>query len=93
MKKYLEILGTIQRDVVSGIDGMVSSVCFDAYGCVQAALARPVKKDGTLPESFWIDVKRLKPAGRQGKLRIMPTPDFGEPGTEAGPAEKPAPRI
>lgn len=88
IEEHLKLLGTTMQDVVTGIKGMVDSVCFDAYGCVQASLREPVKKDGTLAPGSWFDIKRLKPSGK----RIMAAPPhfLTPPGKENGAADKPA---
>lgn len=91
VKQHLQLLGTMQKDVVSEIEGMVSSISFDAYGCVQAVLSRKAnKKTGEIPDGRWVDVKRLRDLGKD---RVMQVPAFAEMpvGAEAGPAEKPLP--
>ena len=90
INKSLDLLGTVQRDVVTGIEGMVSSVSFDAYGCVQAVLSRKADKKGDIPDGRWVDVKRLKDPGKD---RLMVVPDFNamDFGEEQGPADKPLP--
>lgn len=84
--EHLKLLGSVMRDKVTGIKGMVDSVSFDAYGCVQASLRPPANKDGTLIDGRWFDVKRLENAGK----RIMDPPPFLPPGKEIGPADKPS---
>jgi hypothetical protein len=86
IEEYLQMLGMTMRDKVTGVKGMVDSICFDAYGCVQATIRRPVKEDGTFPETHWFDVKRLEVAGE----RIMPEQHVVKKGTEIGAADKPA---
>lgn len=86
IREHLQLLGTTMKDRVTGIKGMVDSICFDAYGCVQGSLRPPAAKDGTLPEGRWFDVKRLEPAGK----RIMPVPQFVPAGKEIGAADKPS---
>jgi len=36
--KHLEMLGKEGFDVVTGFDGVITSVSFDLYGCVQAVV-------------------------------------------------------
>lgn len=85
IEAHLKLLGTVMKDRVTGIKGMVDSISFDAYGCVQASLRPPANKDGTLVQGHWFDVKRLEVAGK----RIMSVPAFVEPGKEIGAADKP----
>lgn len=88
LQQHLSILGAVMRDKVTGITGMVDSICFDAYGCVQGSLRPKVKEDGVIVNGHWFDVKRLEPV--DGQARIMEAPFVTPVGTEAGPADKPA---
>lgn len=88
--QYLEFLGMPARDKVRGMSGVITSVCFDLSGCVQAAIAPPLDKDGKLPDAVWHDVQRLEITGD----RTMPLPTFRHQATQDGPngaAEKPSP--
>lgn len=87
IEEHLELLGTRMKDIVTGYEGMVDSVAFDAYGCVQASLRPSTIKGGKVPEGYWFDIKRLKSNG----ARLMPVPPiFTTPkGDEPGPASKP----
>lgn len=88
MKEHLALLGMHARDLVTGYTGVVSSICFDLYGCVQAAVTPPINKDGKLPDSLWFDVKRLHISGN---APVMCVPDFNIPaGKEKGGAPPPA---
>lgn len=86
MNEYLQLLGTQQKDRVTGFRGFVASISFDAYGCVQAYVT-PAEKDGKLPDGHWFDVKRLLSAGK----RVMPVPVFAGANREPGGIDKPAP--
>jgi len=90
LKKHVALLGLKVRDKVTGFEGVVSSVSFDLYGCVQAVVAPPVKEDGTLPQGSWFDIARLKVLDLTPVVQL---PDFNS-GYVAeglkGPAEKPA---
>jgi hypothetical protein len=62
------------QDTVTGFTGVVTSVCFDLYGCVQGAVTPAFnKKTGKHGESFWYDTKRLKVLGEKP---VMPVPTF-----------------
>lgn len=93
---HINLLGLKVRDRVTYFEGIVSSISFDLYGCVQAAVSPPVDKEGKLPDGRWFDIHRLVSIDAD---RVMPVPLFGAtPPTfgatpEAhthGPAEKPA---
>lgn len=84
-------LGSIMKDKVTGFEGMVATVGFDVYGCVQAVVV-PTKlsKEGKRQDGEWFDIKRLVPVGA-GKT-VMPQP-FSEQitvGEEKGAEPKPA---
>jgi hypothetical protein len=88
IEAHVAILGRTARDRITGFIGVVSSVGFDLYGCVQAAITPPLDKDGKLVEGRWFDTNRLELVGEE---RAMPLPQYAAPETFAyGPAEKPA---
>ncbi len=94
--KDLELLGLKVRDRVTGFSGIVSSICFDLYGCVQGVVSPPVDEKGALPDGKWIDTSRLEvldaspvmevPGGRFAVTRSASPTAAAYP----GPAEKPA---
>ncbi len=87
---YLELLGMTGRDKVTGFSGVVVTVSFDLFGCVQVVLSPPVDKDGKRVEGCWFDVNRIELDA--SKERAMKVPMFGAVPREHdhGPAEKPA---
>lgn len=87
INEALALLGTRQRDKVSGLDGVVISISFDLSGCIQAALSPPVDKDGKLSQSTWFDLGRLAVSGEPA---LDPFPFAVEREAVAGPADKPA---
>lgn len=84
VKSCLEMLGMPVREKITGVKGVVASVCFDLYGCTQVLLNPGVGSDGKLLESYWFDISRIE-VFPQGK-RVMPLPDFC---LEKGPETKP----
>lgn len=90
IKETVDLLGHRATDKVTNATGVITSVCFDLYGCVQAAINPPMKDDGSVPEGRWFDVNRLVVSYEA----VMPVPDFdaiAAPGDyNKGPAEKPA---
>ncbi len=87
IEKHIELLGQQMEDCVTGFKGMVDSVSFDVYGCVQATLRPRVDKDGKVPDGTWFDVKRLHKSGK--RLMDVPAHMKTPPGKELGPADKP----
>lgn len=95
LEAAVNLLGATAKDKISGITGVVSSVCFDLYGCVQASLAQKSDDKGAVPASFWLDVSRLE---LQVVDRVMPVPSFASAAGalhayDHGPAEKAPPPI
>jgi hypothetical protein len=91
VRQHLSILGLTVRDRVSALDGVVTSVTFDLYGCVQTLVHTGVDKDGKLREQVWFDIARLEV---RSIVPVMTQPDFVDgPVAEGlkGPSEKPAP--
>ena len=91
LQKHVDLLGQHARDKVTGFVGVVDSISFDLYGCVQAVV-RPPAKDGEVKDGRWFDVHRLVILD---KPRAMPVPSFPQlasaDGTHTkGPAEKSA---
>lgn len=88
VNSHIELLGKTAKDRVTGFRGVVTSVSFDLYGCIQAAVHPPVDDKGALPEGRWFDVNRLDV---DDKARAMPVPQFAPLPAEHnhGPAEKP----
>jgi hypothetical protein len=60
MQEYMKLLGLSVRDVVTGFTGVVSSVSFDLYGCVQTIVTPPIDEKGALGDGRWFDAKRLE---------------------------------
>ncbi len=92
---HIDMLGKTARDRVTGMQGVVSSISFDLYGCIQAVLTPPIDKDGKLPDGRWLDVHRLELLGDERCMAVPQfekAPKFGAtPATHThGPAEKPA---
>jgi hypothetical protein len=89
IKKHLGLLGLKVEDKVTGLTGIVSSVSFDLYGCIQAVINPGLDKDGNQRPSHWYDVFRLTIINEKP---VMNTPNF-DYGTVSegrhGPAEKP----
>ena len=75
IQKTINYLGLRATDRVTGLKGVVTSVCFDLYGCVQVAIDPPanLEKGETAP-GRWFDVNRVELDMESD--RVMPVPDF-----------------
>ena len=84
----LDLLGKRVSDKVTGFNGIVTSVCFDLYGCNQALVHPGLDKDGKPAEQGWFDATRLIVTDA---TPVMPQPNFSDTDESAakGPAEKP----
>lgn len=80
--KDIYLLGLKVRDQVTGFEGVVTSIGYDLYGCIQAVVT-PEFKNGKREDSGWFDTKRLVVLS---KTPVMQVPDFV---TVAGPEQKP----
>lgn len=96
LQDYMKMMGCPVKDKVTGFAGVVDSICFDLYGCVQCGVRPPMTKDEKLEDARWFDHKRLDVTDA---VPVMTVPTFAsEPekarvGAENGPAEKPAASI
>ena len=92
IQKHLSLLGLKMQDRVTGASGVVTTIAFDLFGCVQAILDMGLEeKTGKRKESYWFDVKRLEALD---KRPVMELPDFVQgPQAEGrqGAAFKPIP--
>lgn len=70
--KNLELLGLKATDKVTGLKGIITSISFDLYGCIQACLNRGFKKNGERHESYWFDLVRLEVSDE----RVLELPNF-----------------
>jgi hypothetical protein len=86
INQSISLLGLKARDRVTGFSGVISSVTFDLYGCVQAIVTPPVNAEGKTGEVHWFDIKRLETGER-----VMDVPNFAGTrfGEEAGPGDRP----
>lgn len=88
-KKHIELLGLKGKDKITGFSGIIDSICFDLYGCIQVSLKPPMDNDGKIPDGFWFDVTRLDITSDK---RAMDSPDFYKGYVaegKKGPASKP----
>ena len=87
---HLALLGKKVKDKVTGVKGVVTSMSFDLYGCVQAIVV-PTTKDNTVANGSWFDVTRLTVTS---KNPVMDIPNFNQgyiAEGRKGPADKPLP--
>lgn len=59
IEKHLNLLGKRVKDKVTGASGVVTSVSFDLFGCVQAIIDMGFQEDKKERIAHWFDVSRL----------------------------------
>jgi hypothetical protein len=83
------MLGKKATDRVTGFSGVIASVCFDLYGCIQAVITPKAGENGELADGRWFDVSRLEVID---DTPVMDQPDFVAGDIAQGlhgPADKP----
>ena len=92
LEKYVSMLGYKCRDKISGVEGIITHIGFDLYGCIQAIVHPGKNKEGQIQETIWLDVMRIEIISKDP---VMPQPEFElSVAIEAihglrGPSEKP----
>lgn len=74
--KGKELLGLKVRERVTGIEGIVTSISFDLYGCIMGLVTPSAKNKTERVDSHWFDMKRLQILS---KKPVMKCPDFEIP--------------
>lgn len=77
IRKHMEMLGLKVEDKVTGFKGVVTSVSFDLYGCVQTIVNPGVGEDKKPGESLWFDIGRLKVLEGELALRLLTEKNVG----------------
>lgn len=92
--RQMKLLGLKVRDRVTGFEGVVTSIGFDLYGCVQAIVSPFAGEKGELKDSRWFDTSRLVVTDKTPVMDLpawMPKPlaTASSPSVR-GPESKPA---
>ena len=90
MNEHMKLLGHKVKDAVTGFEGVVESICFDLYGCVQAIVRPPLdkKKPQELGDARYFDTKRLTAISSKP---IMAVPSFATEHVPGGSEKSPIP--
>lgn len=90
IKKHIDLLGHKATDKVTGFTGVITSISFDLYGCIQAVITpKADSKKGEYKSGNWFDVTRLNIAS-SGKIMEVPEYSNGYIAEgRKGAAEKP----
>jgi len=87
--EHLKLLGLKVVDKVTGYKGVVSSISFDLYGCIQVSLNPGLDENGKVQDQYWFDISRFTILDN---TPVMKQPNFTNGKIaegEHGPAEKP----
>ncbi len=76
IQKHLNKLGHKVKDLVTGREGIITSISFDLYGCVQAVVTTEVTTNTEKPTNEWFDIARLKILSKKPVMK-QPNFDFG----------------
>lgn len=60
MDRHLALLGLKVRDKVTKFEGIVTTIGFDLYGCIQALINPGMGPKGELRDQHWFDISRIK---------------------------------
>ena len=82
----VESLGYPCEDKITGFKGILASVHFDLYGCVQTMVTPKVRGDEQKAESKWFDINRLKIDKDAKRVMNLPSFEGAGPDYEHGPA-------
>ena len=89
VNRHLDLLGLKVRDKITGFEGIVSSVSFDLYGCIQTVVSPAVDKDMKKENDRWFDTTRLEIL-ENSPVMSLPNFDHGYVAEgKKGPADKP----
>lgn len=91
--EYIKLLGSLAKDRITDYEGVITSVSFDLYGCIQVVLAqRKIDEKGENCVR-WFDINRLDI--RNKKVMECPFETIDIPKNHQdfthGPSEKPKP--
>lgn len=89
IEQHLGKLGFRCKDKVIGLEGVITSISFDLYGCIQAVVNPGLDNDGKPKDLLWFDLNRLEIISKEP---VMKVPNFLEgiqANGEQGSCEKP----
>jgi len=73
VEKHLSLLGLRCRDRVTGLEGVITNIGFDLYGCVQAIVHPGLDKEKMPRDTIWFDIARLE---IKSQTPVMDRPNF-----------------
>lgn len=89
VEEHLSKLGLKVEDKVTGTKGVITSISFDLYGCIQAVVNPGNGADGKPMDQMWFDIARLTPTSREPVMQQPNFIDGPQANGDQGAAEKP----
>jgi len=89
VQSHFNLLGFKVKDKVTGFKGVITSLSFDLYGCIQYVVTPSTDEKGKQQDGRWFDVTRLEVLSTKP---VMEQPKFEKAYVAAGKkgaAEKP----
>lgn len=97
MNNDLRLLGLKVKDRVTGFSGVVVSICYDLFGCIQAVVSPVANDKNEIGDGRWFDVSRLEVLDENhvmeipgGRFNVSRTEARQQPTEASGPAAKPS---
>lgn len=82
IRENIKLLGLRFKDLITGIEGIATTVSFELYGAIEGVLTTD-PDDSKNTRTLWASPRRFEEVSSE---RVMPLPNFI---IEKGPAEKP----
>ena len=77
MEKEMKMLGFKARDKVTGFEGVITSVSFELYGCIQYLLNPGMTKENKLGDCCWFDTNRIEIVSKKPVMECKFSVDKG----------------
>ena len=92
IKKHIDLMGHNATDKITGFAGVITSISFDLYGCIQAVVTPLADNEkGEYKSGNWFDVTRLNIEPDAKKVMEVPEYSSGYIAEgKKGAAEKPS---
>jgi len=75
-EEVINLLGRTGKDKISGRSGVISSISFDLYGCIQLIMTpKNVNNDKTIESIGWLDINRIKILKKKKVMELVPFND------------------
>lgn len=87
---HLNLLGCKAKDRITGLTGIITTISYDLYGCIQATMTQKANTEGVYNLTSWMDVTRFEILDYES---VIERPNFDKGYVaegKKGSAEKPA---